>query len=247
MMTLLRYVEETASTNEDVRKLMSEGAPHGSAIFAGTQRSGRGRLGRVWFSPEGLNLYLSVGLTAPRQPRELQLLPLAVGALCATVIEERTGARVGLKWPNDLWIGEKKVGGILCESLTSGSTLQGAIVGIGVNVNIAENDLPDDLAAIATSLRMETGRAHDIEALAGALRSAIVDAGAMVEGGQQRSLLDLWQQRDISRGRRVRLLEDQREGVAEGLEKDGALRVRFDDGTTRVVRSGEISFVRDTH
>lgn len=146
---------ETDSTNEEARRLIRKGAGEGTVIIAGRQSSGRGKPGKSWLSPKG-GLYLSA-IAAPRiNPRSLAPITM-IGALAGrAAIIAATGLPVVIKWPNDLLIRGKKVGGVLVERVASGQL----IIGLGINVNLGKKDLPAALPA--TSLLIETKKKVDL-------------------------------------------------------------------------------------
>jgi BirA family transcriptional regulator, biotin operon repressor / biotin---[acetyl-CoA-carboxylase] ligase len=147
-----RYVESTPST----QLLLSPGAPEGAVVAAGEQTAGRGRLGRTWEAPAGTSLLCSVQLRPTVSPDRLPELTGVVAHACAEAIKAVTGIETKLKFPNDVLAGDRKVAGILAEAR------EGRVVaGIGVNVNVAEADLPSGLETPATSLLVETSREVD--------------------------------------------------------------------------------------
>ncbi len=157
----LHYVTDVDSTNTAAMALAHAGAAEGTAVLAGAQRAGRGRLGRTWFSPPGAGLYLSVIVRPPAGAQGLALLTLAAGVAVAQAIEEATGLAIELKWPNDLVAGRpwRKLGGLLCESAGSGAFVDAVVIGIGLNVR--PSAYPPAIADRATSLEAELGRDVD--------------------------------------------------------------------------------------
>lgn len=240
MISLLQYVEETASTNDDLMRQVIAGAPHGTGIYAGAQNKGKGRQGRAWHSPKGMNLALSVAIVGPQFARDLPMLPLAVGVAIAELLESQYGIQTQLKWPNDLLIDERKLGGILCEGAQVGATFKGAIAGVGLNLNGTLEDYPEDLHERIITLRMIRGDIIDVATSAGSARRRIVEEAEALAGGGKESLLERWRARDVTHGREVEWLQDGRVGIAEGIDNSGALRLRFDDGSLALVRSGEV-------
>lgn len=155
MWNILRY-KTVDSTNEELRRLIQSGVREGSVVVADEQTAGRGRQGRSWFSPAGENIYLSLLLT-PRLPLESpSSITLVMGVAIAEALEELCDLPVQLKWPNDLQIHGRKVGGILSELEIPSEELPRLIVGIGLNVNIQKNELPTDIFDLATSLAIES-------------------------------------------------------------------------------------------
>jgi BirA family biotin operon repressor/biotin-[acetyl-CoA-carboxylase] ligase len=246
-----RVLASTTSTNDDALRWAAEGAPEGAWVVAAEQRAGRGRRGRVWASPPGAGLYLSVifrpdGAHAGADPAT-GLLSVMAGVAAVEAIADATGVRATLKWPNDLVIERgpgvpaRKLAGILAEGAIVGSSLSAVVVGIGVNVR--PSAYPPDVAARAVSLEELAGRAVDpdgvLVAILGALRARRQALAA--EGGAAR-LLEAWRAWSPSAvGARIRWDEQGRvrEGVTAGVDETGALRVRTATGDARLV-AGEV-------
>jgi BirA family transcriptional regulator, biotin operon repressor / biotin---[acetyl-CoA-carboxylase] ligase len=212
----------TDSTNERAKQLATAGAPHGTLITADEQTAGRGRQGRVWTAPPRSAVLMSVVL------RELdERLPLAA----AVAIADALPVEAAIKWPNDVWIQGRKVAGILVE----GRPQEGwAVLGVGLNVNT--EGFPAELAETATSLRL-AGIDVDTEAvLAGVLSS--LDAWL---GAPPARVLEAWRERDALKGERVRWTGG--EGVAEGIDDSGALRVETPTGLVSL-DAGEVHLLR---
>jgi len=240
----LSYVHQTDSTNDDMMRRVLEGAPHGAALYAGTQTQGRGRQGRPWAGAPDQNLALSVAIVGERYAPHLSLIPLAVGVAMAEMIEALYEISVQLKWPNDLLLDGRKLAGILCEGVHQGTRFKGAVVGVGVNLNMTDEDFEGAQLPDATSVRVVTGRTVDVQSFAERARLRIVaEIDALLDGGKTQ-LLTRWQTRDVTHGRRVHILLDDSIGIAEGVDRDGALLVRQDDGTLRSVRSGEVHLLK---
>ena len=152
----LHFSPATDSTNSDALAAARSGAPNGSVFLADEQRAGRGRGDHAWHSAAGVGLYVSVLLRPPIPAARLPLLPLAAGLAAAEAIRAVAGLAVDLRWPNDLLIGSRKVGGILVESKISDGSVDFAVVGIGINVH--QSAFAADLTTPATSLDLEAGR-----------------------------------------------------------------------------------------
>ncbi|RMH34617.1 MAG: biotin--[acetyl-CoA-carboxylase] ligase [Nitrospirae bacterium] len=161
MGTRLEVYDELDSTNTTALAQARRGAPHGTVIVSETQHAGRGRLGRSWHSPPGVNLYCSIVLRHPPQSAGLSWISLMAGVAVCEALHPRVACSVALKWPNDLVVGSRKVGGILCESVSHRMPDWIAVIGLGLNVNLERHQLPPDLREIATSLFMETGQHGD--------------------------------------------------------------------------------------
>ncbi len=161
----IHLVTETSSTNSLGTILAESGIPHGTVILAEHQTAGKGRLGRLWVSPPYKNIYCSVILGDPRLQTYLTWIPLVTGLALSEAIQQEETITPSLKWPNDLLIDRKKLGGILCESTSRGQATPGLIVGFGINVNAESDDFPPDLRAFTTSLHQESGKSHNRNAL----------------------------------------------------------------------------------
>ena len=157
----VRYAAEVDSTNDIAIELAQAGASHGTAVLADAQRAGRGRRGRVWFSPPGAGVYLSAVVRPPAaMAAPLSLVTLAAGVATARAVAAATGLTSELKWPNDLVVGRpwRKLGGILCEAVGVGPSVDAIVLGVGLNLQ--HTAYPLDVAA-ATSIEDELGRAVD--------------------------------------------------------------------------------------
>ena len=224
--------DQIDSTNREAVALAHAGVEHGTVVVAESQTEGRGRLSRQWFSPPGVNLYCSIVIRKPigndRLTEWLSWLPLMTALAAAESIELVASANVAVKWPNDLLLGERKVGGILCESGTGTQSEPFQVIGIGLNVNGDRNDFPEGLRETATTIYQETGRYVERNRL---LTQLLYELEACVEEfesrGSERIAL-AYRQRCSTIGKTVKAtLTDGKEfvGLAETIEQDGALRV----------------------
>jgi BirA family biotin operon repressor/biotin-[acetyl-CoA-carboxylase] ligase len=218
------------------------GAPEWSVVVADAQTAGRGRHGRAWHSAPG-NLHMSVLLRPEGDPARAGLIPLAAGLAVAEAIAG-LGRDPRLKWPNDVCIGGRKVAGVLVESASTGTRLESAVVGIGVNVAAVPPGLPEDARAEAACLA-DSGPAPDRLALAAAVLARMrvwyhpaADGAALVASWRARALP--WWGRTVeatSGGEVVR-------GRAVDVDRSGALILRRDDGTTALLHAGDVREVR---
>jgi BirA family biotin operon repressor/biotin-[acetyl-CoA-carboxylase] ligase len=232
----------TESTNRFAMGMGENGAPHGTVVVADAQTAGRGRMGRIWVSPAGKNLYVSLLLRPSIPTVEAPRLSLVAGVALADAVEG-LGVPASLKWPNDLYCGGRKVAGILAEMACTPDAVRHVVIGVGLNVNMELGDFPPDLLEKGTSLRICSGKAfRRIDVLA-----CILDAfGARYAeyiGGGFSSVRDGWDRRDLLRGRRILLRRQAEEGwgTADGLDESGALRFLPDgDRAVESVCSGEI-------
>jgi len=238
---LAHYVESCSSTQDLADALAREGSPEGTVVLAEAMERGRGRMGRRWVAGRG-GLWLTVVLR-PRLTGVTHLLSLAVGVAVARAIEEVAGVGAGVKWPNDVLIGERKVAGILIEGRAEADRLQYVLVGIGVNVN---NELPEELSTTATTLAKVIGRPIPrLPLLASTLRNLDQLYGALSRG-EVGYVLDVWRRFSVTLGREVRALTPDGElvGVAEDVAEDGALLIRAPSGVIRRVYAGDVVHLR---
>ncbi len=238
---ILRF-DTIDSTNSELRRRAAAGDAEGVAIIADHQTGGRGRLGRGFLSSAGKGLYLSAALT-PDCPREVlpTLTAWAAVAVC-DAIESLCGVRPGIKWPNDLVLGDKKLCGILTELVTQPDDTSLVILGIGVNLTQTPSDFGPEVAAIATSLSQALGRAPERDALAEAVLSAL---NALNRDFPHRPArwLACFRRDCLTLGREVRVLgpDGLREGTAADITADFGLLVRWRDDSESAVSSGEVS------
>jgi len=240
-----RYVEETGSTNRDAAACAEAGAAEGLTIVAGRQTAGRGRMTRAWFSPPGANLYFSLLLRPEVELSRAASLPLVMGLAVAEALRglaPAVAARV--KWPNDILVRGRKLSGVLCEMQLETDRVRHIVAGVGVNVNLARNELPEELRERATSLKIESGETFSrAAALAAVLNrfEPLYDRWRAEGLAPLVPVLDEW---DALRGRHITLDQGGRriEGRAEGIAPDGALRLRTADGLVPIY-SGEAHIV----
>jgi BirA family transcriptional regulator, biotin operon repressor / biotin---[acetyl-CoA-carboxylase] ligase len=233
------YTAVTASTNTNALAAAREGAPHGSVFFADEQTAGRGRGDHNWQSAAGQGLYVSVILRPSIAVEHMPLIPLAAGLAAAQAIGIATALEVDLRWPNDLLIGDRKVGGILVESKTEAGVPAFAVVGIGINVH--QRSFDANLSTPATSLELELRRTLSRQALLISLLEslqhetwALHEPGLLAAIPARVAFMSTW----ISK-RRVEVHGPQScVGVTAGLDQHGFLLVQTDEGTVTVQTGG---------
>ena len=238
------YFESTASTNRQARAEALQGAPEGLAVIAESQSQGRGRMGRSWISPAGVNVYLSTVLRPPFPPERAPQLTILAGVSCARAIRQTTGLEARLKWPNDIFIRGKKAAGILAEMEGENSRLAFIILGIGINVNWGFEGMPAELRETATSLRVEAGREFDRAALAAeALAELEKDYLFFRKEGFSEKMREEWNRLALGIGKRATLtfLGQTLSGEIKGLDLDGALLFIDPEGNTRRFMAGDVS------
>ncbi len=231
------------STNSRAVALAESEAPHGTVVCADAQTGGRGRFGRTWESPPGVNLYVSLLLRPPLEPPQAPQLTLVTAVALAAAVEGATGLSTRLKWPNDLYLGGRKAAGILAEMSADADRLRHVVIGAGLNVNAEGPDFPPALRGKATSLKIQAGRGFArVEVLARFLES-FSDAYRRFLAEGLRGLLPEWRRRSLLDGRRVviRLRGEDVAGTALGVDDAGRLVFRREGArATESLPGGEI-------
>lgn len=230
----VRWLSEIDSTNRYLIDEARAGAETGLVVVADHQTAGRGRLGRTWIAPPGASLLVSLLLRPTVTPDRRHVLVMAAGLAMAEAVEAETGVVAGLKWPNDLLVGGRKLAGILAEA--AGDAL---VVGIGVNIEWHE--VPADLAAIATACNLEGGRPTTRSAVLHAFLARYAERLDDLDGTRS-----AYQARLVTLGRRVRVEQPNGvlTGVAIGVDPDGRLRLRTDDESEVAVAVGDVVHLR---
>lgn len=231
------------STNSVAMQLGESGEPHGAVVLAEEQTAGRGRAGRTWASEKSAGIYCSILLRPPIPPAHAPLLTLVAGLAARDAAAEDLDALPDIRWPNDLLVGGRKFCGILTEMHAEPDRIHYAVVGIGINVN--QSKMPADLAATATSLRIENGKTHSrFELLIRLLQYFDRYYNQFLADGAPPVLRRFAQVSSYYEGKRVRITTatETFTGVTAGLEPSGVLRVARDDGRgTEAVLSGDVA------
>jgi len=228
------FFDTITSTMHEAIAQAEAGCPSGTAVVAEEQTAGQGRHGHSWHSEAGAGLYFSVVLRL--QAQAFPMLTLALGLAVAEAIARATDLHPDLRWPNDIMIGDKKAAGILVQLIDNA-----AIAGIGINVN--HHAFPPEIAHEATSLRLASGREHSREDLLVGLLQSIDSFTRMLEEGGRPAILDLFTRRSsYAAGKRVSV--DQPGGVVTGttagLDDNGFLKLRTDDGRETLILAGGV-------
>jgi BirA family biotin operon repressor/biotin-[acetyl-CoA-carboxylase] ligase len=236
----VHYFESLPSTNDRAKELAAVGAPEGTLVVAEGQSAGRGRLGRHWESPPGVGLYVSLLLRPPLPPHELPQITLTTAVAVARALERAADAAPEIKWPNDLLLAGKKVGGILTEMETEADQIRYLVVGLGLNVN--NRDFPPEIADIATSLALALGRAFPRAPL---LRAWLEEFEGLYRRFLDRefpAILEEWKHYAVTLGTRVAVRQGPAliRGLAREVAPDGALLIETAPGEVVRVTSGEI-------
>jgi len=239
----IRVFEETTSTNDVIEKLARDQVKEGAVVFAESQTKGRGRMGRKWISPARKGLWFSILLRPNLTPQEATQLTVASATALRRAIEDNTGVKAKIKWPNDILIGRKKVAGILTELSAELDRVKHIILGIGVDVNLTATEFPQDLRKIATSLKIESGKTISRAELAVKILRELDADYARVCSGKFESVAHEWEEQCGTIGHLVTIQVGDRKinGRAESLDDDGALLLRTEHGTLERVIGGDVT------
>ncbi|ALC17150.1 bifunctional biotin--[acetyl-CoA-carboxylase] synthetase/biotin operon repressor [Desulfuromonas soudanensis] len=236
------YFDELDSTNARARQIGDAGGADGTLVIADRQTAGKGRMGRQWVSPPGVNLYASVLLRPPIPPWQAPQLTFLSAVAVARAIEEISGVRPRVKWPNDVLLDGKKVAGLLNEMNAETEGIRYVILGIGVNLNMGAHQFPADLRYPATSLRLHTGgpvsRLAFVQSLLrhlDALYQKCLSEGFSPVIAAWEGFFDL-----VGKPVEVDFQDRVVRGVVEGLDDIGALLLRLADGTLERVLAGDV-------
>ena len=233
----VRVYQEVSSTNNVAMDLANEGAPEGCVIFAERQTAGRGRLGRAWETTPGTSLAFSI-LLRPTWENPSRL-SLATAVVLARVLANHTPECVGIKWPNDIYIGGSKVAGILCES--SGGAM---IVGVGINVSQRTADFPHSVGSKAGSLTMFSEINPDRAALAAALLNEFERVYESLPAAFAEIVTEC-EERSTLLGEEIAVQAGSQHvtGTVIGITSDGCLRIRSDTGKEEIITAGEVTLL----
>lgn len=238
------HFDSLPSTNLEAAKRAREGAPEGLVVVAGEQTAGRGRLGRQWASPKGSGLYFSIVLRPDLEAARWPLITFAAALSVHEALIQCCDLVTDIKWPNDIIASDKKLCGILAETV---ETKIGGPVVLGIGVNLSSTSFPDELSDTATSLESLTGEAPDREVVLQAILMAFQKRYAeLLNREGWRTIINEWSKRSsYAFGKRIRVKNEHEsfEGTSRGLESDGALRLETELGQIRMVRAGDVTIV----
>jgi len=239
----IHYFDEIDSTQEAARELAAAGAYQGIAVIAERQSAGRGRMGRTWHSPAGVNLYTTIILRPPIPLADVPRLSLVAGLAVAEALEREAPGIVALKWPNDVWLRGRKAGGIIAEAVTDAhQNLDCVLLGIGININLAADDIPPELRDKATSMRIATGHPCDRIAIADSLFNLLDSRYMETLTRGFESIVPAWEHFSALTGKRIAIVDGgrRRSGVVKGIDATGALLLDIRERVDRIV-AGEVS------
>ena len=240
----IHFFQEVTSTNTLAMGLAADGAPEGTVVIAETQTGGKGRRGRKWISPKG-NLYFSVVLRPNIPIHKAPLITLMGAVAVAEAIRTTCGLEAGIKWPNDILISGKKVSGLLTEMSAEQDRIRHIVLGIGVDVNMEMGELPPDVYRLTTTLAAEVGTKINRTAL---LQQVLRDLERWYQKflGNEKDVLNEWKKLNMTVGNRITVsgAGEALDGLAQGVDSDGRLIVRLDNGTIRALAAGDVTIVK---
>ena len=236
----LRRYQTINSTNDAARDWAENGAPHGAVVIANQQTAGRGRRGRDWISPPDCGLLFSMIV---RDIETVAHATLGAAVAMAHAIEEICQVSAQVKWPNDILLHNQKIGGILCESHIKNARVDFLIIGIGINVLHAREQLPERPIFPASSLRLECDRELDLRTVENACLKHLASTCAQLQSGDWESVRAAWGKRCYGRGEVVQIVQENEKfyGVLRGIDASGALLVMTTNGVRQVL-AGDIKF-----
>ncbi len=240
------FFESIDSTNLIAMKLAEKGSPEGTVVIADSQTKGRGRLGRAWVSPPMAGIYMSVIVRPGLEPKDATLLTIMAAIACATAIRNTTGLQVKIKWPNDLMVSDKKLGGILTEMKSDPDRIIFAVIGIGINVNMKRKSFPPEVQPIATSIKEELGRIQSRTFIIAEILKEIERWYKVLIRTGRSPLLDEWRRLSSTLGSKVKVTagRDIFTGTAENIDDEGMLILRLPSGILKRISAGDLTVLR---
>jgi len=240
------YIPRVSSTQHVIKKMAMQDAPEGIVAVTDEQTGGRGRLGRIWKAPFGKNLLFSVLLRPKLRPGDVQLLNLAAGMAVRNALRKEYNIPAELKWPNDILVNDRKICGILSEAAGEPDKIYYAATGIGINTNISDSDMEDEIRDKATSVMIETGKAcarpmlmkHVLEEFAYFIKK-------LETGEGKANLLADYAKSCSTIGKEVKVIQDDCEfnGTAHGITEQGALVVKI-NGEEKIFAAADVHHLR---
>jgi len=237
------YKETIDSTNTYAFKLALTGKPEGTCIVAESQKSGKGRLNRTWFSPAYQNIYLSVILRPPVHPSKVYPITFLSSLAVHDTVKDLTGLPPTLKWPNDVLINGKKVCGTLLEISTEADMVSFVIIGIGFNINMDAQHTDESIKDKATSLYMETGKTYNRAYVCAVLLSMLERYYSVFLEKCEREICNIWESKALIKGKYIEInqMTEVFRGISEGIDIDGAMLLNI-NGEVKKIIAGDVLF-----
>jgi BirA family biotin operon repressor/biotin-[acetyl-CoA-carboxylase] ligase len=240
------FFSSIVSTNQKAREIgIERDNCDGIIVIADSQTGGRGRLGRNWISPPGVNLYFTILLNPPFPPKEASIMTLTAAVAVVSAIRNNTGLMAEIKWPNDIYVNGKKAGGILTEMKTAGNRVRFLAVGIGVNVNMPLNLLDSNIRPFSTSLKAEKGEPVNRMGLLKEILQEMEKQYKILLAGNKEALISKWLEMNSTVGRNIRVQIRDRtiSGMAEGINQEGGLIIKIASGKSETVCAGDVTII----
>jgi BirA family biotin operon repressor/biotin-[acetyl-CoA-carboxylase] ligase len=238
----VHFFPDADSTNTVAFQLALHGASEGEVVVVEAQTAGKGRMGRRWESPVGVNIYLSIILRPLFAPSKIPMITLMTAVACAEAIEEATEVLPAIKWPNDLLLGNKKLGGILTEADMEMDRINFVIVGIGINVNMRHSAFPSSLRDSATSLQEALGKEVSRVSLIQAILRRFELWYTKFKEGKGEAITRRWEELSQMRGKKVAItfMGETVQGKALEIDADGALLIQDERGEVKRIVAGDV-------
>ncbi len=242
----IHFFDEVESTSDTAREFLDKGAEEGTVIIAGSQTAGRSRKVDDWASPEGgiyMTMILRPDLTLTQAPK----LTIVTGVAIAKTLHDHFNLDVGIKWPNDLLIDNKKICGILTEAIGDFDKLDAVLIGIGIDVNMSEQNLPEDIQDIATSIREEVNTRMSRADIIRTFFKVFEDLYEQYQNGEFKYIVSEWRRLSATTGNRVKVYTSGKSIYADavGINNDGELIVETDEGELEKITSGRVIILED--
>lgn len=240
------FFYETVGSTNTVALELAEDVEEGAVVISDGQEKGRGRFGRSWVSPPGVNIYLSILLRPRIEPDQATLITILSAVACTNALRKTTGLSVTVKWPNDLMASDRKLGGILTEMKIIGKKIVHSVVGAGINVNMEAGDFPDHIRTTATSVKNETGESAEREPIISEILNETDRWYRILQAGQTDAIISEWQRLSSTLGRQVLVTTGQGTyaGTAEAIDDKGMLLIRLPSGEQKRTSSGDLTFLK---
>lgn len=231
------------STNVFAFKQALAGEPEGTCVVAESQEKGKGRLDRRWSSPPGKNLYLSVILRPHIHPSAVYPITFLSSLAVSDTIQELTGVKAELKWPNDVLMNGRKVSGTLLEISTEADMVRFVIIGIGLNINMEAKEMDSEIKLRASSLFMETKKIFERPRVCGILLTNLERYYELFIKDGERAICNIWEERARIRGKYLEITQmgESYRGTAIGIDSDGAIILDM-NGATKKIIAGDVNF-----
>lgn len=242
----IHFYKEVESTNDTAKKFVENDAPEGTIVIAEHQTAGKSRKRADWASPAG-GIYMTMILRPAVNLLEASKLTIVTGVAIAKTLYESFNINVGIKWPNDILIGNKKISGILTEAVTNKDKVEAVLVGVGIDVNIEEEDLPDELQKVATSVKKETNIVFNRAAIMREFFKIFEELYEEFKNDNFKHIISEWRRLSSTTGNRVKVYKGGKAILADavGITNNGALIIETDDGKLKKITSGECIIIDD--